>query len=77
MDLSEVSSGKWVKLTRFVGGEGISIKLRCLGIMPGDVAQVKRSAPFGGPILLEIAGREIALGRRIARRIEVEESNPP
>ena len=77
MDLSEVGSGKWVKFTRFIGGGGVSIKLRSLGIMPGDVVQVKRLAPFGGPILVEMDGREIALGRGIAKRIEVEESTPP
>ncbi len=77
MDLSEVGSGEWVKFIRFIGGVGVSTKLRNLGIMPGDIAQVKRMAPFGGPILVEIDGREIALGRGIARRIEVEESTPP
>ena len=77
MDLTEVGTGNWVKFTCFIGGAGISMKLRCLGIMPGDIAQVKRLAPFGGPILVEIDGREIALGRGIAKRIEVEESTPP
>jgi ferrous iron transport protein A len=77
MDLSEIGCGKWVRVTRFMGGGGLTIKLHCLGIMPGDIARVIRMAPFGGPVLIEIGGREIALGRGIAKKIEVEESTPP
>lgn len=76
MDLSEIGCGKWVRVTRFMGGGGLNMKLHSLGIMPGDIARVIRMAPFGGPILIEIDGREIALGRGIARKIEVEERPP-
>jgi ferrous iron transport protein A len=77
MNLSEIGSGRWIRVIRFMGGSGLAIKLRSLGIMPGDIARVVRMAPFGGPILIEIEGREIALGRGIAKKIEVEESSPP
>lgn len=55
----------------------MAIKLRSIGFMPGDCARVIRHAPFGGPVLLEVEGREIALGHGIAQKIEVEECNPP
>ena len=77
MNLLTVHSGKWICVISISGGGGLDIKLRSIGLMPGDYARVIRHAPFGGPILLEINGREIALGQGIARKIEVEECNPP
>jgi len=44
-----------------------------LGIGIGDVIFIKRNAPFGGPILIEHNGTEIAIGRGVAERIIVEE----
>lgn len=77
MNLLDVRNGDWVRVIRFEAGKGVDNKLRSLGIMPGDIARVIRQAPFGGPIMVEIHGREIALGRGIAKKVEVEESIPP
>jgi ferrous iron transport protein A len=77
MQLSSADNGKWVRVTGYEGGHGLEDKLRQLGLMPGDCARVLRHAPFGGPLMVEIDGRTIALGRRIAARIHVEESPPP
>lgn len=38
----------------------------------GDSLQVLRVAPLGGPLLVEVNGREIALGRSVAEKIMVE-----
>jgi ferrous iron transport protein A len=70
--LIDVEKGKQVKITSFEGGNGIITKLNRFGIYPGDLARVVRHAPFQGPILLEIRGMEIALGRGIASLIMVE-----
>ncbi len=42
------------------------------GLRPGDVVLVKNRAPLGGPILIEVRGAVIALGRGLARRITVK-----
>lgn len=47
-------------------------KLQQYGLFAGDIAHVVRIAPFEGPILLNINGREIALGESIAAQILVE-----
>jgi ferrous iron transport protein A len=73
MQLIQVSNGNWVRIKGFSGGYSLALKLRQLGLMPGDFARVLRRAPFGGPVLVEIAGRSIALGLGIASQIEVEE----
>lgn len=74
MKLIDVENGKWVKVTDYSSGRGIEQKLRQLGLLPGDYARVIRQAPFGGPLLVEIQGREIAVGRGVASRILVEEN---
>jgi ferrous iron transport protein A len=72
MFLIEVRNGASIRIVSFQTGAGLAAKLRQLGLVPGDIAQVIRHAPFRGPILLDINGREIALGRNIAAKIKVE-----
>ncbi|HMD88582.1 MAG TPA: FeoA family protein [Anaerolineaceae bacterium] len=73
MVLGDAHSGMKVRIIRFKDNRGLEGKLRQLGILPGDAAKIIRQAPFDGPFLLEIRGREIALGSRIAEGIVVEE----
>ena len=47
-------------------------KLRQYGLHLGDTLRVVRSAPMGGPLLVEVNGRELALGRVIAEHLFVE-----
>lgn len=72
--LLEVAIGRTVQVISFNGGENLENKLRQLGLLPGYYARVVRRAPFGGPVLLEIDGRSIAIGRGIAAKIQVKET---
>ena len=72
MRLMDVNNGQWVRVTDIHGGQELELKLRQLGVLPGDQARVMRHAPFGGPIMIEVNGRSIALGRGIAKKILVE-----
>ena len=47
-------------------------KLRQYGLHVGDELRVVRTAPFGGPVLIEVNGRELALGRAVAENLFVE-----
>ncbi len=71
--LHEIKSGKKVKILDCNAPPGQRRRLMNLGLIPGEVIKVLRSAAFHGPILVELNGREIALGRGIASRILVEE----
>ena len=73
MRLINVKSGNIVKVVGYEGGKGLQQKLRQLGLSPGDCARVIRQAPFGGPFLIDVRGRSIALGRGVAAKILVEE----
>ena len=54
------------------GGRGMQARLTQLGFLPGNRVRIIRKAPFHGPFLIEIEGREIVLGRGVARHIIVE-----
>jgi len=56
----------------FRGGRGMQRRLAQLGFLPGNRIRIIRSAPFHGPLLLEVEGREIVLGRGVAGHIIVE-----
>ena len=66
--------GVQIRIKGFEGGRALKLKLRQYGLFIGDQARVLRLAPFAGPVLLEVNGREIALGRDIATKIIVEYS---
>ena len=61
-----------VKVVDISGGWGIRQRLGCLGIHPGDIITVRRSAIMRGPILISVHGNQVALGRGVARRVLVE-----
>jgi ferrous iron transport protein A len=72
INLLQVQTGTSVQIRSFSGGKSLVAKLRQYGLFVGDQARLLRLAPFSGPVLLEINGREIALGRDIAAQIMVE-----
>ena len=70
MTLLNVPIGKRARLVSFSGR--LQVKLMQYGLHSGDFVRVLRSAPLGGPLLIEVNGREIALGRAVAEKILVE-----
>lgn len=57
---------------RMVEFAEVRVKLNQYGLFVGDIVKVVRVAPMGGPILVEVNGREVALGRTLAEKITVE-----
>ena len=71
MKLINVPLGAHVRLSD-VQGRGLRSKLMQYGLHKGDYIRLLRAAPLGGPLLVEVNGREIALGRGVAEKILVE-----
>ena len=46
-------------------------RLEDMGLTPGTNIKVTKSAPFNGPLELEVRGSRLALGRGMAKRILV------
>jgi Fe2+ transport system protein FeoA len=72
MQLLETPIGKKVRIIEYRGGRRISYKLRQLGLTPGREIKILRYAPMGGPVMVDVEGRSIAIGRGIAARVQVE-----
>lgn len=50
---------------------GFRKRLEDLGLTPGTLVRVVKSAPFNGPVELQVRGSRLALGRGMAERILV------
>jgi ferrous iron transport protein A len=72
MKLLDSPKGKIVRIIDYTGGKGVGFKLRQLGLCPGREVKVLRHAPLGGPIMVDVEGRSVALWRGIAARVRVE-----
>ncbi len=70
--LDSIGESQKVKVVDISGGWGIRQRLGCLGIHSGDMITVKKSAIMRGPILINVHGNQVALGRGVARKIIVE-----
>ena len=74
MSLSKVSIGEKVVLNYMHYGLNLRKKLQEMGLTPGVKFSVI-SKTNSGPIIIEIRGTRVALGRGIAEKIDVEITN--
>jgi len=71
--LDEVEPGKTVKVLSIEGGRGVRQKLADLGILPGQLIKVVRSAPLLGPLMVSGRNGTFFIGRGMAKKVVVEE----
>ena len=71
--LEKIYENKKAMVIDIQGGQGIRQRLGQMGIHPGDTIMMLRYGALRGPILIEVHGSQVALGRRIASRVIVEE----
>lgn len=69
--LDQIPKDRNVQVVSIEGGWGARHRLNRLGIHPGDMIVVKRGGIMGGPILVQIHGMEVALGRGMAQKVVV------
>jgi Fe2+ transport system protein FeoA len=74
LPLLKAAIGQWVRVVEFISQPQLSHQLIQLGLSPGDCVRIIRRAPLGGPVLVEFNGRSVALGRKIAAQIIIEET---
>jgi ferrous iron transport protein A len=72
MALDTVGVKRQVRVMKIDGGHRVRSHLNTLGIHIGDWLTVVERAPFRGPVLVEINGTRLALGRGIAAKIRVD-----
>lgn len=68
----ELRIGNTARVVEIQGGHGIQNQLRSIGIREGKEIGVVTLHPFRGPIVIQIDGKMISLGRGLACKIMVE-----
>ncbi|HIE47533.1 TPA: ferrous iron transport protein A [Candidatus Bipolaricaulota bacterium] len=68
--LTALEPGELARVFAVSGGRGATRRLAELGLTPGAAVRVL-SAARGGPVLVEIRGSRIALGRGMAAKVLV------
>jgi ferrous iron transport protein A len=71
--LDQMHESNKAKVIDIQGGQRIRQRLGQMGIHPGDIITILRYGALRGPILIEIHGSQVALGRGIASKVIVEE----
>lgn len=74
ISLIDLKSGERGVVKEVQGGHGMVMHLGALGIRKGKSITVITRHPFGGPLVIEVDGREITLGRGLATRIVLEKA---
>lgn len=69
--LSSVSAGCSVLLRRIRAGLELEARLSALGFVPGATVEVHRNGPHG-PLVVQVKGSRLMLGRGMADKIAVE-----
>jgi len=72
MTLEQLVPGSRARIIDVHGGRGLCRHLEQMGLHRGDILSLKGTGAFRGPVLIEVHGSQIALGRGVARRVIVE-----
>ena len=70
--LKEVKTGESVTVTKLNGVGAIKRRIMDMGITKGTSVTVRKVAPLGDPIELNVRGYELSLRKADAEMIEVE-----
>lgn len=70
--LDKLKGGEEAIVRDIHGGRNIRQRLSRLGVHPTDKIRILRNGFLGGPVLMEIHGIEVGIGRGMAEKIEVE-----
>ena len=70
--LSEAPLSTPLRVTGISGGQRSQARLAALGILPGGLVEIVQR-DNGGPLLLDVKGTRVALGRGISLKVLVSE----
>lgn len=75
LPLSELASGEQATFVELCSGRRLSGRLTSLGFTPGVLIAMVQNYGWG-PLIVEVRGTRVALGRREAKHILVQRSQP-
>ena len=71
LSLIDLKEGEEGRIFALEGGRSVARRLEDMGLTPGTVIEVKRSAPFSGPIEICVRDSCLVIGRGMAKKIFV------
>lgn len=71
MTLNELKPGQIGKVIKLNGTGKIRCRIVDMGIIPGTTILIKRFAPFGDPIQINLRGYELSIRKNEAKNIEI------
>ncbi|MPN53328.1 hypothetical protein SDC9_200992 [bioreactor metagenome] len=71
--LNQLALGQRARVKKLTGRHNLKHKLADMGITPGTMIVLKRMAPMGDPIEINLRGYELSLRKTDAQMIVVEE----
>jgi ferrous iron transport protein A len=74
MSLLHLSADKKARIIGIQGDKGLQRKLQLMGMREGQEIKIVSKQPFRGPITIKVCGSQMTLGRGMARKILVEET---
>jgi ferrous iron transport protein A len=77
IELTKAPFNQPLEIKSVSGGFSWERKFESLGIRKGRRMRKIACQPFGGPVVIEVDGSKISLGRGIASKIEVEVIKSP
>ena len=72
LSLAELDTGTVIRITGFTENSAYSAQLQRLGMVPGTVATLLRTAPLGDPVELRLRGYSLALRPSEATSLQFE-----
>ena len=72
MTINELSPGQKATIIKINKGEAARNRLLAMGITPGSSITLLARHPFRGPVTVDLGNSRMAIGREIARAIEVK-----
>ena len=77
MKLSELGVGETAEVIAFsAGSRGYRTRLMAMGLTPGTRFTLKRLAPLGDPVEIEVRGFSLTLRKQEAEAVRVERRDP-
>lgn len=73
IQLLELDTGKAAVVKQIEGGYDLQRRLMALGIRVGQTVRKVGSGPFKGPVVVEVDRARVAIGKRMAMKVLVEE----
>ncbi|RLI98708.1 MAG: ferrous iron transport protein A [Candidatus Aenigmatarchaeota archaeon] len=70
--ITQLKGGEKGELKRIDGGISFRRKISSLNIRPGKMVRKVTSQPLRGPVVIEVDGRRLTIGRGMAMKIFVE-----